>query len=42
VKLKAVLSRFSAERKEAESAGLSAKEECFGRLKEGIGGGEES
>lgn len=37
-----VASRFSAERKEAESAGLSAKEECFGRLIEGdgTGGGE--
>lgn len=32
---KAILSRFSAERKEAESASLSAKEECFGRLIEG-------
>lgn len=41
VKHKAVLSRFSAERKEAESASLSAKEECFGRLIEGerSGGG---
>lgn len=35
VEFKAILSCFSTERKEAESASLSAKEECLGRLIEG-------